>query len=128
MTQSHRLPENILCTVFYDFNPNWSPSPVPSAFDQVVSIRLQGEDQVPTVVSPVPSLNVYQDDAGNIAGSFALPAATATTVTAINWTGLLQWLATYGPNVIAAITALIAVFGSSIPPAPAPAKHDVMIS
>jgi hypothetical protein len=45
---------------------------------------------------------------------------TATLPTAINWTALLQWLTTYGPNVIAAFAALIAIFGSPMPAPPAP--------
>ena len=72
-----------------------------------------------TVVSPVPSLNIYQDDAGNIAGSFAVPASISTGASAVNWAALLQWLATYGPSIATAIAALIAAFGSPMPPPPA---------
>jgi hypothetical protein len=52
---------------------------------------------------------------------------TATLPTAINWTALLQWLTTYGPNVIAAFAALIAIFGSPTPAPPAPPAlpHEV---
>ena len=52
---------------------------------------------------------------------------TASLPTAINWTALLQWLTTYGPNVIAAFAALIAIFGSPTPAPPAPPAlpHEV---
>jgi hypothetical protein len=77
------------------------------------------EKSMPTVVSPVPSLNIYQDDAGNIAGSFAAPASISTGASTVNWAALLQWLATYGPSIATAIAALIAAFGSPTPPPPA---------
>ena len=52
---------------------------------------------------------------------------TATLPTAINGTASLQWLITYGPNVIAAFAALIAIFGSPTPAPPAPTAlpHEV---
>jgi len=75
------------------------------------------------VASPVPALSVYQDVAGNVVFSATVPP----TATAINWTALLQWLTTYGPNVIAAFAALVAIFGSPTPAPPAPTvpPHEV---
>jgi hypothetical protein len=80
-------------------------------------------ESTPTVVTPVPALSVYQDAVGNIAFSGAIPPSTS----AVNWTGILQWLTTYGPNVIAAFAALIALFGSPTPAPPAPTvpPHEV---
>jgi hypothetical protein len=86
---------------------------------QLLCIVSYGEKTVSTVVSPVPSLNIYQDDAGNIAGSFAVPASVPTGASTVNWAALLQWLATYGPSIATAIAALIAAFGSPTPPPPA---------
>ena len=66
-----------------------------------------------------PSFAVSLDADGNIDGSFTFnPQSVGAT--AINWTALLQWLTTYGPNVIAAFAALIAIFGSPTPAPPAP--------
>ncbi len=70
-------------------------------------------------VAANPSFAVSLDASGNIDGNFTFnPQGVGAT--AINWTSLLQWLTTYGPNVIAAFAALIAIFGSPTPAPPAP--------
>ncbi len=74
---------------------------------------------MPTTFPVTPSFSVSLDASGNIDGQFAVnPQAVGAT--SINWTALLQWLTTYGPNVIAAFAALIAIFGSPTPAPPAP--------
>ncbi|MGZ3394110.1 MAG: hypothetical protein ACXWPK_08255 [Isosphaeraceae bacterium] len=70
-------------------------------------------------VAANPSFAVSLDASGTIDGNFTFnPQGVGAT--AINWTALLQWLTTYGPNVIAAFAALIAIFGSPTPAPPAP--------
>lgn len=54
----------------------------------------------------------------NTDGSFT--AQVTTGAGAINWASLLTWITTYGPNVIAAVTALITIFGAPTPPVPVP--------
>ena len=66
----------------------------------------------------VPGFAISKLDDGSVAGNFVVHSASLPTV---NWTGLLQWLTTRGPNVMAAIAAPGAAFSGSTPPPPAPA-------
>ena len=73
-----------------------------------------------------PSFAISMDAVGNIDGNFTFNSQ-ALGALAINWPALLQWLTTYGPNMIAAIAALIAMFGLPTPPPVAPTvpSHEV---
>ena len=77
------------------------------------------------MAATVPSVSASLAPDGTLTSSITVN--TATLPTAINWTALLQWLTTYGPNVIAAFAALIAIFGSPTPAPPAPPAlpHEV---
>ncbi len=73
------------------------------------------EYPMPTIVSPAPALTLYQDDAGTVVGSFAVPASATAKVTSVNWSALIQ-------AIIAALPAILAILAAfSAPPAAGPA-------
>jgi hypothetical protein len=67
------------------------------------------------MAAQLPGIAITKHEDGSVGGSFTVhPAA----LPAVNWAGLLTWIGTYGPNVMAAIASLVAVFGGPAPVTP----------